>query len=308
MAASEDELTTIAAQLYRMPPGEFTTQRTARARAAKDDGNRELAQAITKLKKPSVAAWVIDAVARERPGDLDELADVADDLGSLQRGERVPGGPAALDERRRSTIARVLGHAFELAKAQEVSVSSAAMDEVEATLRAVLADASAAAAARTGLLVRSLHSTGWDPVDLSGALAVENAHDASAPGKRTSATKRTRASKRSASAEHEAEERGRRERRDAAERELHRARERQREAEAELRAAASALREAAHASDEAAATVERLRAELDEARDRAEQAGDDQRSAEHEHERAAKRAAEAEQAVGEAEAALRNAS
>jgi hypothetical protein len=48
-----------ADELYALRPEEFVPRRTALAADAKQDGDKELAAAVTKLGKPTTAAWVV---------------------------------------------------------------------------------------------------------------------------------------------------------------------------------------------------------------------------------------------------------
>jgi hypothetical protein len=69
----------------------------------------------------------------------------------------------------------VTGQARALAADEGVKVTESVADEVEATLTAGLVDADAAKALRSGLLVRSLRTTGVDAVDVAAAVALPDA-------------------------------------------------------------------------------------------------------------------------------------
>ena len=58
------QLLEIADELYALPLEEFTPARDARAKELK--GDKELAAAVKKLKKPSVAAWVVNLLRTPR--------------------------------------------------------------------------------------------------------------------------------------------------------------------------------------------------------------------------------------------------
>src|SRR5690606_28361559 len=55
------------------------------------------------------------------------------------------------------------------------------LDDVAETLQAAMGDAAAQSAVRSGLLVRALESSGFDAVDLEGALAVDDGAPATPP-------------------------------------------------------------------------------------------------------------------------------
>ena len=46
-----------AEELYGLPPGEFTSARDKRAKELRGDGERDAANAVKALRKPTVAAW-----------------------------------------------------------------------------------------------------------------------------------------------------------------------------------------------------------------------------------------------------------
>ena len=71
------ELDDVADDLYAGPPGEFIARRTAAAKAARSDGDRELAAAIGELRKPTVSAWLVNLLVRDDPdlaGRLTQLS------------------------------------------------------------------------------------------------------------------------------------------------------------------------------------------------------------------------------------------
>src|SRR4029079_6935663 len=56
--------------LYAGPLGGFTAARTTRAKELRGAGERELADAVAKLPKPTVAAWAVDQVAQHYTREL----------------------------------------------------------------------------------------------------------------------------------------------------------------------------------------------------------------------------------------------
>lgn len=164
--ASRDaaELDAIAAELYALPPAEFTAARNARAARA----DRTLAARIKTLRKPSVAAWAVNVLARA--GDLAEALDLAQALREAQ-DDLDAAELSRLSRQRRALVAGLARQAATLAADQGVAVSAAARDEVEKTLNAAVMDAGAAGAVMSGRLVRTLEATGFDQVDVDGAVA-----------------------------------------------------------------------------------------------------------------------------------------
>jgi hypothetical protein len=262
----------VAEELYGVAPGEFTASRNAAAARAE----KALAKDIRSLRKPSASAAAINALVRAEPELIESILDV---------GDRMRDAFAARD---RDEIRAVTGERQRLLQSASRSVGGASagvLREIEETLQAAVIDPAAAAAVRSGMLVRSLESTGVDQVDVTEAVALPVDVDAP-PTART-----TTASKRAEPAESASERRERERRIRSAEKALERA-----------RAAADAL------DDELDAEVDR-RSDLESERDalarRLERTQDElseSRAAERELRR---RITQAQSAVRDAEKALR---
>lgn len=168
------DLAAIAAELYMLPPGGFTAARNDRSKAAKAEGQSLLAKQVSRLPKPSVAAWSVDALAHRRPEALARVLELGAALRDAQDALD-PDRMRELGQRRTRVVGEAVQSARHAAGELGVTVSEAAAAEIEQTLRAAMADPLAAEAARSGLLVRSLVSTGLEPVDLEGAVAVPGA-------------------------------------------------------------------------------------------------------------------------------------
>jgi hypothetical protein len=178
--AAPSRLVEIADELYGLVPGEFVAARDAAAKGAREDGDRDLADRVKALRKPSVGAWLADKLVRDQPAELDELLD----LGQAMREARdaLDGERLRSMSRQRHPIVRALiERAAALAEQDGQRAPDPARRELETTLDASLADEHAADALRTGRLVRGLASTGLEPVDVTDAIAVP---DARAPGRR----------------------------------------------------------------------------------------------------------------------------
>jgi hypothetical protein len=161
-----------ADELYALPLDRFTPERDARAKAAK--GDPELVAALKALRKPSVAAWVINLLVRREAAQVEQVLAIGAALRDAQEG--MDGAELrALTKQRRQLTAAVTGQARALAADEGVKVTQSVADEVEATLTAGLVDSEAARAVRSGLLVRSLRTTGVEVVDVAAAVALPEA-------------------------------------------------------------------------------------------------------------------------------------
>ncbi|MET1053563.1 MAG: hypothetical protein ABWX65_13085 [Mycetocola sp.] len=165
------DLGDVLVDLYLRAPAEFVATRTQRATTARAEDDVDGAKQISRLPKPSAAAWLMNLLAARKTVEIDEL--VA--LGAQMREAEKDLDAADLRRlgKQRLTLIRSiarLGH--DLAVEAGHRMSPAALTDLEQTLQAGMADAAAADAIRSGRLVRALTSNGIDPVDLDGAVAM----------------------------------------------------------------------------------------------------------------------------------------
>lgn len=180
-----DPLVAVARDLYGAPPSGFVAARTAAARTARQAGDRALATAIGALRRPSTAAAAVNLLVRERSEDVGALLDLGVRLREAQAA--LAGADLrALHAEQQRAMAEVVPVAADLVADGGPGVGTPVRAQVEATLRAAMGDPDAAAAVATGLLVRDLFSSGFEPVDVTGAVAVAEAPPlAGAPARRT---------------------------------------------------------------------------------------------------------------------------
>lgn len=146
----------VADELYSGPREEFIRMRDARAAEAEE---RSQAARITALRKPTLAAWLVNRLARERPDDLAELAALGQELRAAH--EELAGGRLReLSVRRRETVDALTLAAREIGREAGLGVSDAVTDQVHATLQAALAGGDAADLVAAGRLATPL-----DPSD-----------------------------------------------------------------------------------------------------------------------------------------------
>ncbi|MFD3443199.1 hypothetical protein ACFDTO_01190 [Microbacteriaceae bacterium 4G12] len=165
------DLLTVADELYALAPDRFTATRNDRAKAARAEGDRDLAQQIGRLSKPSAAAWAMNMLARHRAEVIDQVADLGAALRKAQ--EDLDSKRLREQSRLRHDLIRAIAQEGEqLADELGNPIGKPAVAEVEQTLQAAMADPDAANAVRTGRLLRSLSSNGIEAVDLDGAVAL----------------------------------------------------------------------------------------------------------------------------------------
>lgn len=164
-----DGLAAAAARVYAVPPAEFMATRSAlvaEARAAKD---RDLAGRIGKLRKPSNAAAIVNALVRAHPELVEQLASVGAQMRAAQANLHATA-LTALRPARDRLLADVATAAAAVASGAGLSWTAAVDAEIRDTMIAALADAEATAAVTSGALTRALHYSGFGEVDLADAV------------------------------------------------------------------------------------------------------------------------------------------
>ena len=142
----------IAAALYAGPQDEFVSSRRVRAEEVTDP---DLAAAVRALRKPSIAAWVVNVFAQERAGQLGEALHLARELREAQDDLDAPA-LAALGRERRALTRRLAKTAADLAASRGERITPATLDAVEQSISAAFFDPAAAAAVASGRLLRTL--------------------------------------------------------------------------------------------------------------------------------------------------------
>ncbi|WP_329276108.1 hypothetical protein [Streptomyces sp. NBC_00691] len=144
----------VAEELYGLRPAEFVAARdtyVARARAAKDARS---AKAIAALRRPSLAAWAANRLARQRRREAEQFLALGETLREAHRTLdaeqlRAAGG------QRQQLIAALARTAAGLAGEAGLSVSDTVLHEIEQTLHGVLADQVVAKQWSRGRLVKT---------------------------------------------------------------------------------------------------------------------------------------------------------
>lgn len=144
--------------LYDLPPGEFTAARDALVKRLRGEKRRDEADAVKALRRPSVAAWAVNQLARRHTGVLEEVLEAGAQLVAAQRRALSGIKDAGLQRaagRRREAIQRAWQHAAD-ALAEQGAGTQAHRQAVIDTLEAASVDEEAAAAVRSGRLTTQL--------------------------------------------------------------------------------------------------------------------------------------------------------
>jgi hypothetical protein len=303
-----------ADELYGLPLADFTRARDDLAKRLRREGRRDDAEAVKALRKPTVAAWALNQLARRRPKDLEKLLATGERLRQAQEtllggGDRSALRRATAEER--ELVAKLARDASALAGESGTGATASLGERIASTLHAAALDEQTAAELAAGRLLREREAVG-----LFGADSVEvrpGRRAASAAGSRSPAAEspaaaappgrpaRRRGARAGPPAKRQAsDERARQadERRREAERELAAARAQERKAQREHAAAGKATERADKRVRDAQTRADEAREKADEARAGLREAKRSEREAAKAHQRATRAVAAAEKRLG----------
>lgn len=220
--------------LYGLPLDEFTKARNELARELRRQGRRDEAEEVASLRKPSLAAWVVNQLARQSRKDVEALVGAA---AAIRKGD------TDADERFRRAVDELVRAARELLE-KGGRGTDAVVQDVATTLRATAA--LAPDELTEGRLTAARQASGFDA--LAGSVLPKARRPAARS--RTEAKERKRTSVDRAAVE-------------AARRELDKAREEARRLRREAAQAEREARRAREAAERAERRVEERKAALD---------------------------------------------
>jgi hypothetical protein len=156
VADESDTFVEAARELYAASPDDFMAKRGELAKQVRAAGDPVGATRIEKLRKPTAAAWMVNALVLDDPSVVDQLADI---------GSRLREAQDALDAarlrdlsaERRTLVATLTKDAFRLAG--RTQPPAGLRDEVTGTFEAAIADDDVAA--RLGRLQRAEQWSGF---------------------------------------------------------------------------------------------------------------------------------------------------
>lgn len=158
-------------ELYAAPIEGFTAKRNALASALSGDD----AKTVKSLKKPNLAAWAVNQLARKHADEVEQIFTVTDQVRHAQR--RVLSGGKATDLRkatdeRNKVVARLTKLAEKVLSEAGHGASASTLQAVGDSFMAVASDAEGAELLRSGRLTRELEPSPF--VDVSGLTLVDS--------------------------------------------------------------------------------------------------------------------------------------
>jgi hypothetical protein len=251
--ASVPDLEAELDRLYGLPPSEFTAARNDLARRLRAAGRTEPAAETAKLVKPSISAWAVNQLSRQRRQELEGLVGLGRELAEAQLGAvagEEGGRFEELSSKHGEAVRELTGAAAALLTDTGARPSDAVRRRIAGTLRALSLDPTEPNPLLEGRLVEDSETTGFSLIERFDVPARSESRGRAVPRARNRTAELREQLRAARAAVREA-----RSALTAANREAARARR-----EAELKEAAAAAAEAA--AGEAAARVDELEREL----------------------------------------------
>jgi len=152
-------------ELYGAPLSEFVPVRNELARRLRSEGRKEEADQVAALKKPPVAVWAVNQLARRERRDVDRLLDVGHRLRAAH-GETDPEKArkafTAARDAEREALGRLTKAAADLLEQEQGAASQAMLDRVASTLRAGAVTEEGRELLARGTLTDELTTTGFE--------------------------------------------------------------------------------------------------------------------------------------------------
>jgi hypothetical protein len=180
--------------LFVGEPEGFITARDELVKRLKVDGDDDVASAVKRLRKPTVAAWAVDRAARTESRLIDDLLAAGARLAGAQRqalsGKRGSDGMRRATEERRALI-RQLTDAAVRALDDGGRPGESSRDEIAGTFEAATLDPAVAELVRAGVLERTVKpSSGLGSVEGFTVLEGGGGEGAKPPARKAASAKR----------------------------------------------------------------------------------------------------------------------
>lgn len=153
-------------ELYALPLEEFTRARNDLVARLRKAHQGDAAEAVHSLRKPTLAVWTANLLARTRPDLVAELVEAGAFLRSVQQralaGREPQAEVTAASGREREAVRALLAAAREELGGR---ATPQLLDRLSQTLRAAAVDPAAAAVLAAGRLAEELQTVGFGPLE-----------------------------------------------------------------------------------------------------------------------------------------------
>jgi hypothetical protein len=160
-------------KLYGLPLDEFIHDRDELAKRLRREGERETAERIKKLRKPSAGAWALNQAIRRRRKETEALIAAGERLREAHESVMSGGDPAELREAMQEErgLASALADCAEAIASETGKSGPALRERVRSTLHAATVDEEARDELAKGRFVREREAVGLGPFGAAAPVA-----------------------------------------------------------------------------------------------------------------------------------------
>ena len=151
-------------RLYGLPLDEFTRARNTLAGELRTAGEREAADQVKALPKPSISAWTVNQLARKERLQVRSLLTAGERLRQAQADLLRGGSQGELQEalgRQREVVAALLESAKEVLRAAGHPATEATLERIRGTMTSAAGDEEGTQLVQSGRLTKDLDPTGF---------------------------------------------------------------------------------------------------------------------------------------------------
>src|ERR1051326_4902051 len=151
-------------RLYGLPLDEFTAARNELATRLRKGGQEDAAERVRTLRKPSVAVWTVNQLARRHAEEIERLVESGNQLRRAQAKALRGTGAAEVREAtaaERASLLRVTRLAEELLTGEGRASTAATLERIASTLHAAAVEPDAASVLAAGRLPDEVESSGF---------------------------------------------------------------------------------------------------------------------------------------------------
>ncbi|MFN2488157.1 MAG: hypothetical protein ABR529_00130, partial [Actinomycetota bacterium] len=167
-------------ELFGLPLEHFVARRNEAVARLRAEGNKAAAEELKALRKPSLAAWTVNQLARRHADEVARLVELSTKLRHTQQAALGGGSSAdvrALSTARHGLIAELTERADEILAAARPAAARTQLERVTNTLLAATGDDEASARLLRGRLVADEAPSGFGPAFEAAALAATPQED-----------------------------------------------------------------------------------------------------------------------------------
>jgi hypothetical protein len=164
--SESSEIEKAVAEIYSQPLTRFISARDTAAKRLKQEGKDEAAQAVSKLRKPTLPAWALTRLAVTDRSTLDPLDEADERVRGSMSGSKAADRVRKATEARHRVISDIVDAAADLLEKEGHPASTTVREKIAQTIYALASDDSRREKLAQGQVIKELQPSGfdWGPV------------------------------------------------------------------------------------------------------------------------------------------------